>query len=735
MLIYSIINIRRKILVKTSKKRKKIGQKLLKLFVACLVIGTLGIAVLIGYNISIMSKDPLTLDDISASKATIIYDKYGEEFETLKSDRGTKADSFPKLLQNAVVAVEDKRFYMHNGFDPIRIGKAFLDTLKNQKFGAGGSTITQQLVKNVTGDDEVSINRKVREVLYALSIEQNCSKEEILTRYLNIIYLGHGNYGMVDAIKMYFGKTPEELTVAEAAFMAAIVKSPETYIKDLDRANDRKNLILGYMLEQKKISQEEYEKAKDEYVEIELSSKSGNVNSWFTDSAISSLAGMMSESYQVDVDEAFKMIYRGGYKIYSTVDPSVQSELYSKYRNLPDSIGNVQSASVVLSKYGEVIAIVGGTGKKTGNLLFNRATQARRQPGSSIKPLAVYGPAFEEGVINALSSYEDKAVSYSGWTPKNYYEGYKGFMSIRNAIATSNNSIAVQVLNDVNSSTGISYLQKMGFKTNPNDNALTLALGAVDTGYTPVEMASGYQCFSNGGMWCEPIFYTRVETNDGNIIYDCDTMQEKKQVYSPETAFIITDMLKSVVEWDNGTARNMAIEGVEVAAKTGTTTENKDKWICSYTSNYVVCSWYGYDTPKNIDVSSKFIQQTACSILKETVKADSFKKPETVSYYYVCKSSGSLATENCGETFIEVFDTTKTLPTPCSSCQASVLDSVQEDIKEEANNLLDYFGGFFTSPTENYSEPETQSEEYFEEETYYEEEYSEVSYEYEEVIT
>lgn len=710
--------------MKTSNKRKeKFGQNILKIFMVCLLIGTLGIAILIGYNISIMSKDPLTLDDITTSKVTIIYDKYGTEFETLQSGKGTKAESFPKLLQNAVVAVEDKRFYMHNGFDPIRIGKAVLDTLENKKFGAGGSTITQQLIKNVTGDDEVSINRKIREVLYSVAIEQKYSKEEILTGYLNIIYLGHGNYGMLDAINMYFGKTPEELTIAEAAFMAAIIKSPETYIKDLDRANDRKNLILEYMLEQEKISQEEYETAKDEYVKIKLSYKAGNVHSWFTDSAISSLASMMSESYEIDTDEAYKMIYSGGYKIYSTVDPSVQSELYLKYRYLPDSIGNVQSASVVLSRYGEVTAIVGGTSKKTGNLLFNRATSARRQPGSSIKPLAVYGPAFEEGAINALSFYEDKAVSYGGWTPKNYYEGYKGFMSIRNAIATSNNSIAVQILNDISPSTGISYLEKIGFKTRANDNALTLALGAVDTGYTPLEMASGYQCLSNGGIWCEPIFYTKIETNDGNIIYDRDTMQEKKQVYSPETAFIITDMLKSVVEWDNGTARNMAISGVEVAAKTGTTTDNKDKWICAYTSNYVICSWYGYDTPKEMDISSKFIQQTARSIFKQTGTADPFTKPEMVSYYYVCKGSNNLATDNCQETFIEVFDTTKSLPTACSNCQANVLDSVQEDIQENAKNIFDYFGGFFTSPEEitsgEYTEPETQSEEYSE--VYYEE--------------
>lgn len=710
--------------MKTSNKRKeKFGQNILKIFMVCLLIGTLGIAILIGYNISIMSKDPLTLDDITTSKVTIIYDKYGTEFETLQSGKGTKAESFTKLLQNAVIAVEDKRFYMHQGFDPIRIGKAVLDTIKNQKFGAGGSTITQQLIKNVTGDDEVSINRKIREVLYSVAIEQKYSKEEILTGYLNIIYLGHGNYGMVDAINMYFGKTPEELTIAEAAFMAAIIKSPETYIKDLDRANDRKNLILEYMLEQEKISQEEYETAKDEYVKIKLSYKAGNVHSWFTDSAISSLASMMSESYEIDTDEAYKMIYSGGYKIYSTVDPSVQSELYLKYRYLPDSIGNVQSASVVLSRYGEVTAIVGGTSKKTGNLLFNRATSARRQPGSSIKPLAVYGPAFEEGAINALSFYEDKAVSYGGWTPKNYYEGYKGFMSIRNAIATSNNSIAVQILNDISPSTGISYLEKIGFKTRANDNALTLALGAVDTGYTPLEMASGYQCLSNGGIWCEPIFYTKIETNDGNIIYDRDTMQEKKQVYSPETAFIITDMLKSVVEWDNGTARNMAISGVEVAAKTGTTTDNKDKWICAYTSNYVICSWYGYDTPKEMDISSKFIQQTARSIFKQTGTADPFTKPEMISYYYVCKGSNNLATDNCQETFIEVFDTTKSLPTACSNCQANVLDSVQEDIQENAKNIFDYFGGFFTSPEEitsgEYTEPETQSEEYSEE--YYEE--------------
>lgn len=686
-----------------------------------IIFVAIAVGVYLSYNAIVVGQNPISIEDIQVT-ATVIYDRNGEVFEVIGNGNAKNtAKEFPTNLKNAVVAVEDKRFYEHGGVDVIRTSKAILDTLTNGSFGAGGSTITQQLIKNVTGDNEVSISRKVREAFYAMQLEESCSKEVILTKYLNIIYLGKGNFGMVDACAAYFGKTPEELSLAEAAFMAAIIKSPETYVNDMERANERKNLVLGYMLEQQMISNSEYEEACSSFIEIDANtstSSGANIYSWFSESVLYDFANMLAKTYDISYSEALSRAISGGYKIYSTVDPDLQSEVYDLGRNMSGDIGSVQSATLVMNKNGEVVACSGAAGTKRENFGFNRAVQARRQPGSAIKPLAVYGPALEENRISTMSVYTDQEISYGEWTPRNFYRDYYGDMTIRNALAMSNNTIPVQILYEMGPSTGISYLKDMGFKTESEDNALTLAVGAVSKGYTLPEMASGYQTILNGGTWCEPVFFTKIEAQSGTVIYNSN-MQETEKVFSEDTSYILTDMLMSVVESEEGTAKSVAIDGMQVAAKTGTTSNNRDKWCCAYNPEYVVVTWCGYDKGSSeVEISSSYIQKHVRKVLKATATSQySFDIPSTAQYVEICTATGMLANENCESTYQEIIKTSMAIDT--CSCEGTVIDMAEDWWNENYNNF-DIFNIFGNEESTVISEEEYPEEEYTD--FYYEEE-------------
>lgn len=693
------------------KTRKKQKSSLFGIIVNMMLIAALIFGGYVCIQAIAVGNNPIAIEDIQESANTVIYDRNGEIFEVIGNGNAKDtAVDFPEVLENAVLAVEDKRFYEHSGVDIIRTSKVIIDTLVKRSFGAGGSTITQQLVKNVTGDDEVSISRKVREMFYAMQLEQQCSKEQILTKYLNVIYLGKGNFGMVDSCKAYFGKSPEELTIAEAAFMAAIIKSPETYVNDMDRANDRKNLVLSYMLEQEKISEAEYEEACNKFVEVDAKTSSGNIYSWFSESVLYEFATMYAETHKISYNEALDRVMSGGYKIYSTVDPDLQSEVYSLGRNMASDIGDVQSATLVMNKAGEVVACSGAAGKKRANLDFNRAVQTRRQPGSAIKPLAVYGPAIEENRISTMSVYTDKEISYGEWTPRNFYRDYYGDMTVRSALAMSNNSIPVQILYEMGTETGIKYLEDMGFQTEAEDNALTLAVGAVSKGYTLPEMASGYQAILNGGTWCEPIFFTKIVAKSGTIIYN-EKMQDTKKVFSEDTAYILTDMLRSVVESEEGTAKNVAIDGMQIAAKTGTTSNNRDKWCCAFNPEYVVVTWCGYDKgPGEIDVASSYIQKHIRKVLKATpTHQNTFNVPETVQFVDICSATGMVSNGNCESTYTEVIKTSMTIDT--CTCEGTIIDVVEDwwndiqdtnEVEEELNNFFNGIGNIFG----NYEVPE-----------------------------
>lgn len=713
-----------------NKSRKKYD--FIGIIMAIFILAVAATGVFVCYNAIVVGQNPIAIEDIQESSNTVIYDRNGEVFEVIGNGNAKDtAEEFPELLENAVLAVEDKRFYEHGGVDIIRTGKVIIDTLINREFGAGGSTITQQLVKNISGDDEVSISRKVRELFYAMQLEQMCSKQQILIKYLNIIYLGKGNFGMIDACKAYFGKTPDKLSLAEAAFMAAVIKSPETYVNDMERANERKNLVLGYMLEQHMISEADYKTACSDFVKINARTSGGNIYSWFSESVLYEFATMYADTHKISYSEALDRVMAGGYKIYSTVDAKLQSEVYNQAKNM--SIGAVQSATLVMNKQGEVVACSGATGKKTSNLGFNRAVQARRQPGSAIKPLAVYGPALEADVINPMTVYNDHEITYGSWTPQNYTRKFYGNITMRKAVAISNNGIPVQLLYQLGTNTGIEYLQKMGFETKPEDNALTLALGAVHEGYSLPEMASGYQTILNGGTWCEPVFFTKIEAKSGKTIYN-ERMQDTERVFSEDTAYILTDMLMSVVNTQDGTATTLAIDGMQIAAKTGTTTNNRDKWCCAFNPEYVVVTWCGYDEgPGEIDVSSSYIQKHMRRIFKVAPTSQwLFDIPSTVKHVEICSSTGMISNGRCESTYTEVLKASTNIDT--CHCEGTIIDTVEdwwndwnktENIQvpeiDIPNNIEGFFNNLFGNNNQEPEETTVVAEEHVEEASNYEE--------------
>lgn len=550
------------------------------------------------------------------SYATVIYDKDGNVVQKLGNNmaKANYSEDIPQIVKEAIVSIEDKRFYEHDGVDiPRTVSAIFKYIITFGHSDYGGSSITQQLVKNITGEKDRNSTRKIREWIYAIDIERSYDKDYILTQYLNVIYFAKGIYGIKDAARYYFDKDVNNLSINEAAFLAGIVQRPETYIRNEELANKRKNVVLRCMFEQGYISQDEYLENKDIDIVIKPKSSKMQVQSYFVDSVIDALADVLSEKYSITKDEALSSIYGGGYQIYTTLDPNVQKAVDDVYRN----IEGVQSSIVILSNDGKVVAISGGVGNKTANMVLNRATSSRRQPGSALKPLAVYAPALENKIISKNSIVCDQSVTYGNWSPKNAYSGFKGDMTVGKAIEISSNTVAVQILDELGVSKSLKYLSSMNFELDDNDNNLSIALGGLTYGVTTLEMASGYQTLANRGVYCEPIFFVQVLNRDGEEVYNYKNEQEVKRVFSKKTAADMTELLQQVVYGSQGTARNFRINNFTVSAKTGTTNNKKDRWLCGYTEYYTVATWYGHDTPKEVTYTSSQIQQNTKQIFEK----------------------------------------------------------------------------------------------------------------------
>lgn len=650
-----------------------------------------GIAGAVYVNTHINPHIDINLEDFKLNFTSFVYyvdSETGEEKE-LSALHGTEnriwtdISEMPQMLKDAYVSVEDARFYKHNGVDWKRTLGAALNYVVNfrDNFG-GGSTITQQLIKNLTGEDETSVKRKVQEIFRAIELDRKYEKDEILELYLNTIYLGQGANGVKTAAMTYFGKELSELNLAECASLAGISKNPYKYdiVRFPEYNKERRIIVLGEMLKNKKITQEEYDEACNYEVSTENGTKNQNIDkkqSYFVDEIIMSVTEDLMREKGYSNAVASQLLYTGGLKIISTIDPKVQAlvdEVFIDEENLPGYMGKdgtmPQTSMVITDPYtGHVVAMYGGRGEKEGLLVLNRATRTKRPPGSAIKPLTIYAPALEYGVISPISVFDDVpknfVVKESGW-PKNYYDYYRGRMSITKAVEISNNPIPVELLDKIdaqkafsfaNINLGLTSLVESRTKTNSKGkttvysdiSAGPLALGGLTDGLTVKEMAAAYGAFVNDGKYTNPVVYTKVLDSKGNVILD--NTPKTNVAMTSKTSTYMLELLKNVVTGPEGTGKRAALPGIEVGAKTGTTNDDYDRWFVGITPYYSGAVWFGYDTPQKIKTDGSNPALVIWKKVMEKVHKDlepkKFKQSVDLISVRYCADSGLVPTEWC----------------------------------------------------------------------------------------
>lgn len=667
---------------KRKKKKKKKNSVLTYVWTFAKVFGvTVGVFVL-GFGILVFCSimgwlgniDEIPLEALLAQEPSKIYyiDSKGEEAYLTTLYNGRKQqwvdiEKIPKDMQYAFVAIEDERYYKHSGVDLIGTTKATAgwvwDKVTGSHEGRGGSTITQQLVKNVTGNWENTPTRKVKEMSQAVNLEKRFTKDEILELYMNIINLSNGCYGVQAASNEIFGKDVSELNLAECACIAGITQNPTAYDPFLNPKDNKKKqeLVLEKMLELEFISKAEYDKAMN--YELAFNTAKGDsaatgVNEYYVEYLTKSIVSdLVKEGYTESI--ANTMVYMGGLKIVTTVSPNIQKaidEVYTNPANCANIFGyaegdsvNPESAIVVLAPDGSIKGMYGCLGKKTANLILDRTT-VPRQPGSSIKPISVYSTAIEEGLINASTLYSDSPKSFGNWTPKNVYSGGGGDITVQLALQKSSNIVASRVLDDLGVEKAYKHLEDdlniTSLDSTNDKNLPALALGGLTNGISPMEMAAAYTPFVNEGIYTKPYIYTKVYQGDTLIL---SNTPETKQAISKTTAYIMTQLLRRVVTSGTGTSAQLS-SGVFTAGKTGTTDDNKDKWFVGFTPNYVCAVWYGYDNRKPITAHT-----TACQIAFKTVmdkahlntSVKSISAPSGIVQLSVCSDTGYLASGGC----------------------------------------------------------------------------------------
>ena len=597
-----------------------------------------------------------------------------EQFKSTDNRVWVDIENVPKAMKDAFVAIEDQRFYSHMGVDIKRTMGAVINVFIKGDSSYGGSTITQQLVKNITQDKERTNARKIREISRALVLETKLSKDQILELYMNSIYLSQGVHGVQAASYVYFGKSVDRLSLAECASIAGITQYPTTYDPILNPENNRKKqlVVLDKMLELGKISEEEYKEAVDEKLDFTHGDKgdkkkTGNAQSYFADHIFEEAKKDLMKEFEYTEQYTENLLYNGGLKIYATMDPEIQQlaeNYYGDDSNFPKFSGSVipQSAIIVTDpSTGKLKAIVGGRGEKEGDRVLNRATRSKRQPGSTIKPIAVYAPALEENVINLATQIDNAPITIGDWNPSNSNGKFSGPVPVKTAVAWSYNMPAIRTLQALGVDESFDYLKnKMhmtsivdkevkGGKVYTDKNLSSLALGGLTNGVTPLEMSTAYSCIANGGMYIEPISYTKICTKDGDVIFE--NKPKKNRVFSEETAFLMRELLKGVVT--SGTAGGSTIPGMETCGKTGTTDDNKDKWFIGFTPHYCSTVWFGFDKPKVISTGTNpaiGIWKKVMTEIHEDLPDEKFDKPSGIVKANVCGNTGKYSSGGCGIT-------------------------------------------------------------------------------------
>ncbi|MBS4189587.1 PBP1A family penicillin-binding protein [Bacillus sp. FJAT-49705] len=554
-------------------------------------------------------------------QSTIIYDKDGEVASTLATNRseGIIIEELPDYVKNAVVAIEDERFYKHNGFDIKGMARAFFKNLFAGRITGGGSTITQQLAKNALLSPEKTYKRKIEELFLAVEIEKYYKKDEILQMYLNQVYFGSGAWGIEQASNKYFNKSAKELTISESALLAGLLKSPSALdpYKNYDGAIERRNVVLGKMKEHSMITESEYKEAISEKIQLEEGKGSfvERKYPYYVDAVLDEAIN----KYGLTQEE----IFTRGYRIYTEMDQNIQAGLEKVYEQdylFPRGKNGVlvQSGSVLLDpESGGVRGLVGGRGDHVFRG-FNRATHLKAQPGSTLKPLAVYTPALEEG-YNATSMLKDEPMVFGKYKPENASKTFSGEVPMYKAIEDSLNVPAVWLLDQIGLEKGIDSLNRFGIPLEKEDEYLGIALGGMHKGISPLKLAEAYSVFPNEGKRKDAHLITKIVGPTGNII--AERKKETVKVTTKSVANQMTSMLLNVVE--SGTGQGTKINGVQLAGKTGSTqlpykdiNGTKDQWFVGYTPNLVGAVWVGYDKTDREHYLSSRSSETVVPIFK-----------------------------------------------------------------------------------------------------------------------
>ncbi len=674
-------------LTSVKKKKKKfknmgaLGRTVLSIFLICVIAGTVIVGAFGVYMFGFMDPNiDYNLNNLKLKYTSIVYAKdsnTGEYYE-LSSFHGEQNriwvdyTDMSDYLADAIVSIEDKRFWDHEGVDWKRTIGAVLNELTNFWGNTqGGSTITQQLVKNLTRDDDMNYMRKVREIVRASQIEKEYHKSVILECYINTVHFGNGCDGIETAAKFYFGKEAKDLSLLECASLAATIRTPgvENPLDGPEANKERRELCLSLMLKDGAITQEQYDAAMKDTITV-IGSDSGDdavkksqIYSWFEEALLDQVQNDLIEQKGYTEEEASDAIFSGGLRIYSTYNEVAQKALEETYNDnsnfVKDKSGEYpQSAQVIMDYQGHVVAMVGGRGEKTVNRGLNRATDSKRQPGSSIKPLAAYGPAIEFNKLTFSSHIHDFHLKLSNGKYYPPAAGSGSYVTTQKAIQSSLNPPAVRVVNELSPTKSFDFLRdRYHFSTLVEsktvdgvmltDQTLSgMALGGMVDGVTVLEMTAAYASFGNLGIYYKPTTYTAVYDTFGNKLLEQDTRGE--QVISPDTAGVMSELLQSVTV--SGTAAGARFGSWPLMGKTGTTDNKHDCWMAGGSPHFVSVVWVGYDSSKDLpggaNAAVKVWRSSMQKLHKDLPLCD-FNVSSGVSYRQYCKESGGLATSNC----------------------------------------------------------------------------------------
>lgn len=627
-----------------SKRRKKQKKKYrafwffvkIQILLLILVAAALGVYYFGGYaqKVSELQADAKwqvshsNEDTFCSVQTSLVYDANGQLISTLKGEKDVyylEYDEIPAYATAAMVSIEDKKFYRHNGIDVKAILRAAKAMIENGKVTQGGSTITQQLARTMFLNQDVKWERKVEEMFIAVELEKIYSKDKIMEFYMNNIYFGNGYYGIQAASKGYFNTDVGNLSLSQIAFLCAIPNNPTLYnpVEHSENTIKRRDRILYNMLEDGKIGQQTYDEAIAETITLNRPEKTKNdyVETYTYNCAVRAImeqegfqfkTEFASEeekqtyetSYKTVYEDCQKNMYTKGYRIYTSIDLNMQQRLQNAVdSNLAEfteqneeGIYTLQGAAVCIDNHtGYVKAIVGGRDQNLPGYTLNRAYQSFRQPGSAIKPLIAYTPALERQ-YTPDSIVSDTKIEDG---PSNAGDYYAGDITFRYAVEKSKNTVAWNLLSELTPEVGLSYLKELGFsKLDVQDARLTSALGGLTNGVSSIEMAAAYTALENEGKYREPTSIVKITDADGVTLYE--NQMEEKQVYKTNATRMMTDMLVSVMQDSEGTGYGLALTNMPCAGKTGTTNDNKDGWFAGYTSYYTTCVWVGYDMPKEL---------------------------------------------------------------------------------------------------------------------------------------